>query len=100
MSFGVKPLYEQVFVKKAEESTTESGLHLTQTVKGRAVTGVVVAVGPGLLSPFTGGYLPMQVKEGDRVFLKEFSGYIVKWEGEEVHVFKENEIIGVIPEAK
>jgi len=99
MSFSVKPLYDQVFVKKAEDVKTESGLHLTQTVKGRAVTGVVVAAGPGLLSPFTGGFLPMQVKVGDRVFLKEFSGYIIKWSGEEVHVFKENEIIGTIPES-
>lgn len=98
MSFGVKPLYDQVFVRKSEASTTESGLHLTQSVKGRAVTGEVVAVGPGMLSPYTGTYLPMQIKVGDVVFLKEFSGYIIKWDDEEVHVFRENEIIGIIPE--
>lgn len=97
MTFPVKPLYDQVFVKKDDESQTKSGLHLTQSVKGRAVRGTVIAVGPGLLSPYTGGYLPMTVKEGDRVFLKEFTGYIIKVDDEEVHVFKENEIIGVIP---
>lgn len=98
MSFGVKPLYDQVFVRKAEDETTESGLHLTQTVKGRAVTGEVVAAGPGMLSPYTGTFLPMQIKVGDKVFLKEFSGYIIKWKGEEVHVFRENEIIGLVTE--
>jgi chaperonin GroES len=97
MTFPVKPLYDQVFVKKSDASRTKSGLHLTESVKGRAVTGIVVAAGPGLLSPYTGGYLPMTVKEGDRVFIKEFTGYIIKYEEEEVHVFKENEIIGVIP---
>ena len=98
MTFPVKPLYDQVFVKKEGASKTKSGLHLTESVKGRAVTGIVVAAGPGLLSPFTGGFLPMTVKEGDKVYIKEFSGYIIKYEGEEdVHVFKENEIVGVIP---
>jgi chaperonin GroES len=97
MTFPVKPLYDQVFVKKDDESKTKSGLHLTQSVKGRAVIGTVVAVGPGLLSPYSGNFLPMSVEEGDRVFLREFTGYIIKYEDEEVHVFKENEIIGVIP---
>lgn len=98
MTFPVKPLYDQVFVRKEDSSKTKSGIHLTDSVKGRAVIGVVVAAGPGLLSPFTGGFLPMTVKEGDRVYIKEFSGYIIKYEGEEdVHVFKENEIVGVIP---
>ena len=98
MTFPVSPLYDQVFVKKEDSSRTKSGLHLTESVKGRAVIGVVVAAGPGLLSPFTGGFLPMTVKEGDRVYLKEFSGYIIKYKDEEdVHVFKENEIVGVIP---
>lgn len=100
MSFPVRPLYDQVFVKKDDESKTKTGIHLPQSVKGRAVLGTVVAVGPGLLSPYTGGFLPMSVKEGDRVFLREFTGYIVKYEEHEVHVFKENEIIGVVPESE
>jgi len=96
MSFGVLPLYDQVFVKKADESTTSSGLHLPQSVKGRAKHGEVVAVGPGLLNPHTGDFLPMQLKVGDRVLLKEYSGYIVQWNGQEAHIYKENEIIGII----
>lgn len=97
MNFPVQPLYDQVFVKKDDESKTKSGLHLTQSVKGRCVTGTVVAAGPGLLSPYTGGFLPMSVKVGDRVYLREFSGYILKYpEQEDIHIFKENELVGVI----
>jgi chaperonin GroES len=96
MDFKVKPLYDQVFVKKDDASKTKSGLHLTQSVKGRAVVATVVAVGPGLLSPFTGGYLPMSVKAGDKVFLREFMGTIIKYDGQEVHCMKENEIVGLI----
>lgn len=98
MNFKVKPLYDQVFVKKDEETTTKAGFHLPQSVKGRAKEGTVVSAGPGLLSPYTGSFLPMTVKEGDRVFLREFSGYIINYDGQEVHVFKENEIIGIIPQ--
>lgn len=98
MSFPVQPLYDQVFVQKDDANVTKSGFHLPESVKGRAVTGTVVAVGPGLLSPYTGGYLPMSVKVGDKVFLREFTGYIVKLDEHEAHVFKENEIIGIIPE--
>ena len=101
MSFPIKPLYDQVFVKKEGEDVTKSGFHLPQSVKGRHVTGIVVAAGPGLLSPFTGGFLPMSVKVGDRVYLKEFSGYILKYPGQEdVHIFKEAEIVGVIPDSE
>jgi len=96
MSFPVQPLYDQVFIKKESEEKTKSGFHLPQSVKGQAEVGTVVAVGHGLLSPYTGGYLPMMVKEGDKVFLRAFSGHIVKYEGHEVHCMKENEIIGII----
>lgn len=96
MSFPIKPLYDQVFVKKDEAATTKSGLHLPETVKGRAVTGTVVATGPGLLSPYIGKFLPMQVKVGDRVYIKEFSGYILNYEDQEVHIFRENEIVGTV----
>lgn len=98
MSFPIKPLYDQVFVKKDSENKTKSGFHLPQSVKGRCVTGVVVAAGPGLLSPFTGGFLPMSVRANDRVYVKEFSGYIIKYlDEDDVFVYKENEIVGIIP---
>lgn len=97
--YPVVPLYDQIFVRKEGDGKTKSGLHLTQNVKGRAVIGTAVAVGPGLLSPFTGGYLEMQVKKGDKVYIKEFSGYIIKYEGEvDVFVFKEAEVVGIIKE--
>ena len=98
MSFPIQPLFDRVFVKKADASQTKSGLHLTETVKGRAVTGTVVAAGPGLRSLEDGKFITPCVKVGDTVFVKEFTGYIVRFGGEEVHVFQENEIIGVVSE--
>lgn len=93
--FPVHPLFDRVFVRKDDASMTDSGFHLPETVKGRAVTGTVVAVGDGMRKP-DGGWITPCLKPGDRVFLREFTGYVVRWGAEDVHVFQENEILGVI----
>lgn len=94
--FPIKPLFDRVFVKKDNADTTSSGFHLPETVKGRAVTGTVVAVGDGHLGANTGEFIPCCCKVGDRVYVKEFSGYTIRWEGEEVHVFQDGEILGLL----
>lgn len=96
--FPIQPIFDLVFVKKDPEHTS-GGLDLPASVKGRAVTGTVVAVGPGLRNNDTGEFLTPQVKVGDRVYVKEFSGYIIRYNKEEVHLFKEGDIVGVIKEA-
>jgi len=97
--FPIEPLMDRVFVRKDDMSVDkDTGFHLPDTVKGRAQTGTVVACGPGYLNVQTGDFYPMQVKVGDKVFLKEFDGYIVRYAGQEVFVFTEKEIIGVVAE--
>jgi len=98
MSFAIKPLFDRVFVKKDNSDKTESGFHLPQSVKGRAVTGTVVSIGDGHLNITTGKFVPLSLKVGDRVYVKEFSGYTIRWGEDEVHVFNENEIIGKLVE--
>jgi len=100
MSFPIKPLFDRVFVKKDSSDKTETGFHLPQTVKGRAATGTVVAIGDGHLNIETGRFVPLNLKVGDRVYVKEFSGYTIRFGEEEVHVFHENEIIGKFPNAQ
>jgi chaperonin GroES len=96
--FPVMPLFDRVFVKKDDETKTDSGFYMPDSVKGRAKTGTVVAVGHGWLNPNTGDTIPLKLKIGDRVFLAEFSGSIIDYKGERVWVFRENEIIGIITE--
>ena len=94
--FPIQPLYDQVFIKKDDDEMTETGLHLPQTVKGRMPTGIVVATGPGHLNVETGEYVALPVQPGDRVYVKEFSGYMIRFRGHEVHVFKGMEIVGKV----
>lgn len=93
---SVQPLFDRVFVKKDDANTTKSGFIMPQTVKGRALLGTVVAVGPGMRSTEDGKYITPCVKVGDRVFLREFTGYVIECDGEQLFVFQENEILGVV----
>ena len=94
--FPIQPLFDNVFVRKDNNDITKTGLHLPQTVAGRAVFGTVVAVGPGHLNVETGSFVPCSVKVGDRVYLKQFSGSIIKYEDLELFVYHEAEILGVM----
>jgi co-chaperonin GroES (HSP10) len=38
----------------------------------------------------------MELKVGDRVFVKQFDGYTIKYGKHQVHVFSETEVIGRI----
>lgn len=91
--FPITPTFDRVFVKKDDIEKIE-GFFVPDTVKGRASTGTVVAVGPGRFSVEKGEWIPTQFAVGDRVFLKGFDGWRVDYEGHQVFVFSENEIIG------
>ena len=65
----LKPLHDRVIVKVEEkESTTESGLILTQTAQDKSNRGMVVATGPGKYE--NGTLVDMTVKEGDFVMFE------------------------------
>lgn len=94
--FPIEPLFDNVFVVKDKFEQTETGLHLPQTIKGRAQFGTVLAVGPGHLNVESATFVPCSVKKGDRVFLREFGGSIIRYKDIEFFVFKEMELLGVL----
>jgi len=99
MTFPIEPILDRIIIKKDDASKSKSGLfHLPDTVKNRSTTGIVVAAGPGRINLETGEHLPLAVKAGDRVWLKEFDGYRFDLEGVTYFVFTENEIIGKVIE--
>jgi len=97
MTFPIEPILDRIIIKK-DEMKEESGFHVPDTVKGRSKTGTVVAAGPGRINVETGKYIPLAVKAGDKVLLKEFDGHRLDWEGETYYIFTENEIIGKLCE--
>ncbi len=54
--------------------------------------GVVLEVGPGQITD-KGVKIPMSLKVGDRVLLPEYGGQGIKIDGQELFIYRDNEIV-------
>ena len=92
---GLTPLGDRVVVRAEDrEEALPSGLVIPDTAKEKPQEGVVLAVGPGAY--YEGKRVPMDVKEGDRVIFSKYGGTEVKYEGEEVLILSERDILAIV----
>ena len=85
MSIGIKPLGARVVIKRVEaEEKTASGILLTGTAKEKP------AVGPGTEDE------KMELKVGDRVIFSQYAGTDVKYEGQEVSIMNQRDILAIV----
>lgn len=63
----------------------------------RPLRAQVVAVGPGARTR-DGEVVPMSVAEGDKVLLPEYGGHSIKLDDNEFHLFRNDDILGVLKE--
>ena len=91
----LKPLSDRVVVKMVEnEQTTKSGIILTGNAQDKSKVAEVVEVGPGEL--VDGKREEMSVKKGDKVYLNEYAGTKIKYEGEDLVIVRQSDILAVI----
>ena len=91
----LKPLLDRVVVKMVEnEETTKSGIILTGNAQDKSKIAEVLEVGPGEL--VDGKREEMSVKKGDKVFLNEYAGTKIKYEGEDLVIVRQSDILAVI----
>ena len=91
----LKPLQDRVIIKMLEgEETTKSGIILSANSKEKPQIAEVIAVGPGLKKD--GELIPLEVKKGDKVVVSKYSGTEVKYEGEELIIVRESDILAVV----
>ena len=91
----LKPLQDRVVIKMLEgEETTKSGIILSASSKEKPQIAEVVAVGPGLKKD--GELIPLEVKKGDKVVVSKYSGTEVKYEGEDIIIVRESDILAVV----
>lgn len=92
----IRPLHDRVIVKRVEEERkTASGIVIPDSATEKPDQGEVKAVGPGKKDE-NGKVIAMDLKVGDRVLFGKYSGQVVKVEGEELLVMREEDIMGVI----
>jgi chaperonin GroES len=91
----IRPLGDRVVLEPvAKEETTASGIVLPDTAKEKPQEGKIVAVGSGHLKD--GQRIPLEVKEGDRVLFSKYAGTEVKYEGKELLILRESDILAVL----
>ena len=92
----LKPLQDRVVIKMMEgEETTKSGIILASSAKEKAQIAVVLEVGPGITDK-DGKVIPMEVKKQDKVVVSKYSGTEVKYEGEDLIIVRQSDILAIV----
>ncbi len=92
----IRPLHDRIVVKRLEEEkTTPGGIVIPDTAAEKPIQGEVLAVGNGKLLD-SGETRPLDVKVGDKVLFGKFAGTEVKFDGEELVVMREDDIMAVV----
>lgn len=96
MGVGVRPLQDRILVKQlAEEEKTKGGIIIPDSAKEKPHQAKVVAVGKGKKLE-DGSVRPLDIKEGDTVLFEKYAGTMVKINGEEYMIMREEEILAVV----
>lgn len=91
----IRPLGDRVVIEAvAKEETTASGIVLPDSAKEKPQEGKVVAVGSGALKD--GERIPLEVQVGDRIIFSKYAGTEVKYEGKELLILRESDILAVL----
>jgi chaperonin GroES len=92
----IRPLHDRVIVKRIEEERKSAGgIFIPENAAEKPDQGEVLAIGTGKVLE-DGKIRPLAVKVGDRVLFGKYSGTIVKMDGQELMVMREEDIFGVV----
>ncbi len=91
----IKPLGDRVLVQRLESETkTASGIFIPETAKEKPLEGIVRST--GFLKDDEGNEIALSVEEGDKVLFGKYSGTELTYQGEELLILREDEILAVI----
>jgi chaperonin GroES len=98
---NIRPLHDRIVVKRIDEETekTAGGLFIPDSAKEKPQQGEVVAVGNGKRND-KGERDALDVKAGDRILFGKYSGSDIKIDGVEYLIMREDEVLGVLDNAK
>ena len=87
----IRPLHDRVIVKRLDEvRTTASGIVIPDTAAEKPDQGEIIAVGKGKVQE-DGSVRKLDVKVGDKILFGKYSGQVVKVDGEELLVMREED---------
>jgi chaperonin GroES len=95
---AIKPLDDRIVIRSLEaEEKSAGGILLPDTAKEKPQRAKVLAVGAGRLTD-EGKRIPLDVKVGDTVLFGKYAGTEVKWNGEDLKILRESEVLAVLDE--
>ena len=92
----MRPLLNRVIIQKPEATKVSKGGIILKSQESVS-WGTVVAVGPGRMMD-NGQLREVQVQVGDNVLLPEYGGSAVKLDSEEYHIYRDDDIVGILME--
>ncbi|NUS18653.1 MAG: co-chaperone GroES [Mesorhizobium sp.] len=91
-----RPLHDRILVRRVEaEEKTAGGIIIPDTAKEKPQEGEVIAAGPGARDE-SGKLIALDVKVGDRILFGKWSGTEIRFNGEDLLIMKESDVMGVI----
>ncbi len=91
-----RPLHDRVVVRRIEaEALTKGGIIIPDTAREKPQEGEIVAVGSGARDE-SGKVVALEVKAGDRILFGKWSGTEIKFNGEDLLIMKEADVLGII----
>lgn len=92
----IRPIYDRVVVRRLEEErTTAGGIVIPDSAQEKPMKGEVVAVGAGKVLD-NGDSRALTVKVGDVVLFGKYSGTEIKFNGQELVVMREDDIMAIL----
>ena len=92
----LEPLHDRVVVTPVQqEQVLDSGLVIPDTAKEKPQQGEVVAVGPGRRDD-AGARVALDIKVGDRILYKKYTGQDIKIDRQDLIVLQESEILAKV----
>ena len=92
----IEPLADRLVIKAVQqEQVLKSGIVIPDTAKEKPQQGEIVAAGPGACNE-KGEIQPLDVKPGDRVLYKKYTGQEIKVENQDVIVLLESEVLAKV----
>lgn len=92
---NIKPLFDRVVLKIEKEQTTNvGGIFLPDMSKEKSQIAIVVSVGDG--GNVDGKNVEMKVRVGDRVLFSKFAGTEFRYDGEDLLIIKQTDILAII----
>ena len=93
---NIRPLHDRLIIQRLEEGEQKvGGIIIPDSAKEKPQQGRVIAAGTGKVKDDGTRQRP-DVKAGDFILFGKYSGQVVKVEGEELLVMREEDVMGVI----